>query len=289
MRVQAGTYVAIGPTAMRLSETITIYLAVGAPFSVNYFLQEQGNAKQHRVRSLLKAAGAGLLWPLIAVSGFLWRSPSAVPSSSTTQGESAIDERMSQKISAAQNQLFMALSVVQELLEKSASKREELEQSMRAVREAVEKYVGLTLTLAETSLDASPASREMELCRIAGREGDDLLLAGRCIHRRNVTRLISHQARSRVELLHALAAVRETDGARLPRSLPDGSAARQLSAGLLKFYGEAINLLTLLEDESAATSVARLLDAECARLRSLEAASTDSDSLPFAASSRAVV
>ena len=274
---------------MRLSETITIYLAVGAPFGVNYFLRERGAENQNRARSLLKATGAGLLWPLIAAAAFLSRRPDAERLSSTADGASVIDERTSQKIATAQHQLFAALNRVRELAQKTACKNEELEQSMRKVREAVEKYVGLTLSLAEMSLDDSPASREMELCRIAGREGDDLLLAGRCIHRRNVARLIAHQSRSRVELLHALAAVREITGAPPFRAVTEATAARQLSIAVLKFYGQAINLLTLLEDESAATSTARLLDAECARLRVLEATSLDSDSLPFTASSRAVV
>src|SRR5437588_396514 len=56
---------------------------------------------------------------------------------------------------------------------------------------------------------AAPTPRELELCRIAGRAGDDLLAAGRCVHRRNVTRLLAHRERSRSELVHALADVRD--------------------------------------------------------------------------------
>ncbi|HEX8491721.1 MAG TPA: hypothetical protein VF658_02670 [Pyrinomonadaceae bacterium] len=275
---------------MRLSETITIYLAVGAPFGVNYFQREYSGQNQSRARSLLKATGVGLLWPLMAIAAFLSRRSDAAPLSSAAESESAIDERTSQKIAAAQQQLLTALDRVRELAQqKTVNGSEELERSTRALREGVEKYVGLTLALAEMSLDDSPASSEMELCRIAGREGDDLLLAGRCIHRRNVARLIAHQSRSRVELLHALAAVREIGGAKSARLLPDATLARQMSLAVLKFYVQAINLLTLLEDESAATSAARLLDAECARLRSLEAASVDADALPFTAPSRVVV
>jgi hypothetical protein len=46
---------------------------------------------------------------------------------------------------------------------------------------------------------------------------------------------------------------------------------------VLRFYGQAINLLSLLEDETAAMRTARLLDAECARLRKLEAVSLNAD------------
>jgi hypothetical protein len=73
-------------------------------------------------------------------------------------------------------------------------------------------------------------------------------------------------------LLHALAEVREalTMQMRLAAET-DASAATRLSASILQVYGRAVELLSLLEDVRAATSVARLLDAECARLRRLEA------------------
>jgi hypothetical protein len=67
-----------------------------------------------------------------------------------------------------------------------------------------------------------------------------------------------------------------TDDASCAQSSRD--AARHASVAILRFYGQAINLLSLLEDEGAATKVARLLDAECARLRRLEAASPDRSS-----------
>jgi hypothetical protein len=257
---------------MQLSETITIYLAIGAPFGVNFFLREQ--AGKGRARSVFKATGACLLWPLVALASFLARERTAHgvgPRATTDAAESTIDERTSFKIAAAERQLFAALERVRELGQATADKSEDLEQNVRAAREGIEKYVGLTLALAEARPDAQPAEREMELCRIAGRTGDDLLLAGRCIHRRNVMRLVTHQARSRTELLHNLAAVREIGNERLHASAQDATAARHLSVAVLRFYGQAINLLSLLEDETAAMQASRLLDAECARLRRLEA------------------
>ncbi len=265
---------------MQLSDTITIYLAVGAPFGVNFFLREQTRKGTGRARSVLKAAGAGLLWPLVAVASLLARrtaAGAAAPLASTAERERAIDERTSVKIAAAQRQLFAALERVSELAPATAAGSEELEQNMRAVREGIEKYVGLTLALAEIRLDDKPAEREMELCKIAGRAGDDLLLAGRCIHRRNLSRLIAHHARSRTELLHSLAAVRETGREQSLPPLQDATDARHLSVAVLRFYAQAINLLSLLEDETAAMRAARLLDAECARLRKLEALSLNAD------------
>lgn len=263
---------------MQLSETITIYLAIGAPFGVNFFLREK--AGKGRARSAFKATGACLLWPLVAVASLLARERTAkgvAPRTTTNDAESAIDERTSVKIAAAERQLFAALERVRELGQATADRSEDVEQNIRAAREGIEKYVGLTLALAEARPDAEPSEREMELCRIAGRTGDDLLLAGLCIHRRNVMRLTTHQARSRTELLHSLAAVREIGSDRPRASAQDATAARHMSVAVLRFYAEAINLLSLLEDETAAMQAARLLDAECARLRRLEALSVGVD------------
>ena len=277
---------------MRLSETITIYLAVGAPFGVNYFLRERSGLDGTGARrSLLKATGVGLLWPLIAFAAFLSRQSSAAPLSTPSERERAIDERLSRQIATAKSRLMAALDCVRELAQGIIGQHEDVEHSTRAAREAIEKYMGLTLAVAEVSPDDPPASRELELCRIAGRTDDDLLLAGRCIHRRNVARLIVHQSRSRTELLHALASVREVC-MKTPATWPptqEAAIMRPLSVAVIEFYAQAINLLTLLEDESAARSAARLLDAECGRLRKLEASHPNSDPLAFPAPSRAVV
>ncbi|MDX6693378.1 MAG: hypothetical protein QOF02_981 [Blastocatellia bacterium] len=258
---------------MRLSETITIYLAVGAPFGVNYFLRERSEKEERRrALSLLRAASAALLWPLFAVASYMSRRALVKLPAEADERRGAVDEQTSERIEAAQQQLLVALERVRELAAPCVGRSEDLEQSVRSAREAIEKYAGLTLALASMKLTDAPALREMELCRIAGREGEDLLLAGRCIHRRNVSRLVASHARSRTELLHALAAVREINGDKLNAASSSlTNAARQLSLAVLKLYGQAINLLSLLEDESATRAVARLLDAECARLRKLEA------------------
>jgi hypothetical protein len=145
---------------------------------------------------------------------------------------------------------------------------------MFSARECVERYVGLALACEGARKEANPSERELELCRLAGGAGDDLLLAGRCIHRRNVTRLFAHRERARAELIHALAGVREAAGRLHKGAQPSESldAARRASESLLRALARAVELLSLLEDEEAARRVARLLDAECARLRRVEAA-----------------
>ncbi|HYY93717.1 MAG TPA: hypothetical protein VE713_04300, partial [Pyrinomonadaceae bacterium] len=171
-----------------------------------------------------------------------------------------------------------------------------------AARECVERYAGLALACAGARADDAPTPRELELCRIAGRSGDDLLAAGRCVHRRNVTRLLAHLERARSELVHALADVRELAHKSDPSPRPSNSAERdddggvkqvpdseqtsdvlhweqtsealrsgRASGALLRALARTIEMLSLFDDHATVVSVARLLEAERARLRRLEA------------------
>jgi hypothetical protein len=251
---------------MKLSEAITIYLAAGASFGVYNFLREQNPAS--RFHTFLNATRAAILWPLAAARII---RPRRRPDAGSAAG--TINERAStqfvERIGQANRKLLASLYRLVELaLPSSGGDCEKMERASRTVREAVEKYVELTMAAAEAPPDAPPTEREMELFRVAGRRGDDLLLAGRCIHRRNAARLVAHQARARTELLHALAEIREVVGGTNARA--NVIAARHLSVETLRFYACAFDLLSLLEDESAAIIVTRLLDAECARLRRLE-------------------
>ena len=263
----AGTCVAISLFEMRMIDAITIYLAAGAPFGVSYFLRK--HERMGRARIWLNATGAALLWPLAAATTMLARSRSK-HQPGEEDSDVAFDAQGEAKIEQAKRQLLAALHRVGELARLvSDDEGRKIEQATLVVRDSVEKYTGLTTGASGISADAEPDRSEMELCRIAGRAGDDLLLAGRCIHRRNVARLVAHRERSRSNLLHALASLREW--ARDDNAQRNPASARHLSVSVLKLYGHAINLLSLLEDEEAVRQVARLLDAECARLRRLEA------------------
>jgi hypothetical protein len=263
----AGTCVAILTVEMRMIEAITIYLAAGAPFGVSYYLRrEQGLG---HARALLRSSWAMLLWPVTAAAVFLARQRRGAEE--TDRDSAAL--RVEEKIEQAKRQSLAMLSKVEELARALPGREgRRSERVAIVVRESVERYVGLTLGSRDANGDAPPSESELELSRVAGRTGDDLLLAGRCIHRRNVARLLAHRERARTGLLHALAELRElsADSSSQESSM---MAARHASVAILRFYGQAINLLSLLEDEDAARKVARLLDAECARLRRLEAAS----------------
>jgi hypothetical protein len=57
----AGIRVAVASNAMRPGEFFILYLAIGAPHGVAYFLQQQSNS----VMQITKAAGVIFLWPLV--------------------------------------------------------------------------------------------------------------------------------------------------------------------------------------------------------------------------------
>jgi len=255
---------------MRIIEAITIYLAAGAPFGVSYYLQRK--PRKRGASSFLKATAAALLWPLSAATIFLTRRRRLTMSVTSDHDPAHGSEPDALRIEQARRQLIGALYKV-EGLARAVSEKEgkRIELVAYTVRESVEKYTGLMLNSFAVSTDEAPTAREMELCRISGRRGADLLLAGRCIHRRNVARLLAHRERARTNLLHALAEVRELSPADSDATAQKKfAAARHTSVAILRFYAHAINLLSLLEDEAAARVTARLLDAECSRLRRLE-------------------
>ena len=253
---------------MRLSEIITIYLAVAAPFGVAHFQRRQAGAHARASLLLIAAASAGLAWPLAALSFLVRRRALRRDFASAAEGAGA--RRRESRIEQAGRAVFDSLLRVEEFLEKARGREEEeTRHALFAARESVERFAGLTMAAAGAELNATPTPRELELCRVSGRTGEDLLLSGRCLHRRNVIRLRLQRERARTEMLHALAEMRERAGD-VPLLLPaQREAARRLAEAVIDSYSHAIDLLSLLDDPTAATRVARLLDAECARLRKL--------------------
>ncbi|HYE13542.1 MAG TPA: hypothetical protein VD968_03765 [Pyrinomonadaceae bacterium] len=251
--------VALPTVAMRLSELTILYLAAAAPFGVAHYASRRGGGGLH-ARALLKSTAAALAWPVMVTLLLLRRSREA-ESGGAHDAAQAPDER---RVEGAKRATVNALRKVEDVCEEAGASEGEAERhAFFAARECVERYTGLALACAASSSDAGPSHREMELCRIAGRAGDDLLVAGRCAHRRNVTRLVAHRERARSELVHALAGVRELTFAL------EGAAAGRASEALLGALARAIELLSLFDDRETVVRAARLLDAECARLRRL--------------------
>ncbi|HST51513.1 MAG TPA: hypothetical protein VLJ61_05825 [Pyrinomonadaceae bacterium] len=272
-----GTGVALRRVEMLLSELTIMYLAAAAPFGVARFVEEheRGSRIAH---SILKSAAASLAWPAVVIR--LLKRIAALRNVGAGVDESRVPE--GQSVERVRQATVNALRAVEDLI---ASERgrdcEAQRRALFAARESVERYAGLALACASAREEAQPEARELELCRVAGRDGDDLLVAGRCLHRRNVTRLRAHRERARSELVHALAAAGEAAHNLYP-SRPQfqspqraSETAKLISEALLQTLSRVVELLSLFDEREAVVAVARLLDAECARLR--RACSTPAD------------
>ncbi|HEY0169544.1 MAG TPA: hypothetical protein VGB98_00715 [Pyrinomonadaceae bacterium] len=255
---------------MILSDLFIIYLAAAAPFGVSRFLSEQACGARTPT-ALLKGAGAALAWPFTSLRRLAVRASRRGGRARTSEGGDLVEQHVERAKRAAVN----SLRAVEDALEDACAIKDEAGRfALYAAREAVERYAGLALASEGASPDARPTSREMELCRIAGRGGDDLLTAGRCVHRRNVTRLVAHRERASAELMQALAAVRdlavEPSESRRPahfkEQLRAGDAAR-ISEALTRALSRVAELTALLGDRATAVRAARLLDAEPGRAR----------------------
>jgi hypothetical protein len=252
---------------MLLSELFIIYFAAAAPFGVSRFLSEHANGARTRP-ALRKAVLAALAWPVTSLQTLLGRAASRGNARADVESD-ALDSRAVEQATRA---TVNALRAVEDLLAcADKSLNPESRHAFFNARECVERYSGLALACASTDAGASPSPREMELCRIAGRAGDDLLVAGRCVHRRNAARLFAHRERARAELVRALACVRaladdiyaarQTSGCaaqsngngagRLPSMLP--SALKSALASVVK-------LASLFDDAATKDELSRLLD-----------------------------
>jgi hypothetical protein len=280
--------VALPAGAMILSNLFIIYLAAAAPFGVARLLSEHASGTRLGA-SLFKAAGAALGWPFASLPRLLRRLASLRTKGTNADESCAPDERRVEEVKRA---AVNALRCVEDLLADAGALSEESERhKLYAARECVERYAGLAVACADATADARPTPREMELCRIAGRGGDDLLVAGRCVHRRNVTRLVAHRERASSELVHALAAVREAAHKIYPTTPASYSAEQLRAAGarripldprrtseaLARALSRVVELLSLFDERAALVSAARMLDAECARARRAESAAADSE------------
>ncbi|MFL6229692.1 MAG: hypothetical protein ACJ741_13045 [Pyrinomonadaceae bacterium] len=243
---------------MRLIELITIYLAVAAPSGVVFFLRRPVHAS--RTRAVARAATAGLLFPVTLLAQVLSRRNEA-----TDAPHAAADESAEARAEVSQRALVAALHNYEDRAREAHARHgAHAADAAHNLLATVERYTGLTLALAHATPEGELSERETELARVAGRGGDDLEIAGRCVRRRNVSRLREHQAQSRLELLHALAELQESFDTRAHGS--DPAAAQHVHAALLRVYERAFDLFLHLEDARGVQSLTRLLDATRARL-----------------------
>ncbi len=254
--------VALSLIAMRLSELITIYLAAAAPVGVAYFLRQHTHTLH--LMPLLRAVGCALLWP-VTLSAYLFTRQWPAQRNDEAQHAAGLNEP---RVATAERALVNTLHQVNDLLRDAYGARgERARQAQHMTHASIERFVGLALALPTTDTTDTPTERELELYRVAGRKGDDLLIAGRCVHRRNVARLRVHHEQARDRLIHALAELLETVEHDLSAPAANAPQFTQLYWLLIRVFAQTIDLLSLLDDQAAALRVARLLDAACAWAR----------------------
>ncbi len=213
------------------------------------------------MKRLVEVSGATMLWPL-AWMRRIRNSERAF----AVFAQDQIDPADSTKIGMAARKLLAALDDLHELM--CLNDAEKSARLIYECRRIIETYVGLTQLANVNSIN--PSAREMEIARIGGRRGDDLLLAGLCIHRRNAARLAAHLRSAREQFVQSLTKAHDITHALSSASPVDWLKEQELSARTLHVYGHAIDLASLLEDRETVLRIARLLDAECARLRFLD-------------------
>ncbi|MBD0372168.1 MAG: hypothetical protein ICV60_15105 [Pyrinomonadaceae bacterium] len=249
-----------------MSEPVTIYLAAGASFGVSRYLHALGSAKS-RSRAIAEGIAAALLWPLAAAAILSKRLRHACDDGPT---EDAQADAVRARVEDAKRNLINSVNRMLEALRASRVTVEEtLEQALYVIREGAEQYVGLKGMLEDADEQATPEAYESELARVSGRRGLDLLIAARCVHRRNVSRLRAHYHMERTRLLGKLAELRAHEDGSLSYVEDARAARRKISEARLEVYLRATALFSLVEDESAARCAAQLTDAECLTLRRL--------------------
>lgn len=233
-----------------MSEIIIIYLAVGAPFAVHFVLHNLPVTKN----LFLKSFGVAIFWlPLMAIKVFYGKN----------QNE---DFHKNEKLEFVRRSLLSTLNEIRAASEVIKSDQN-IEELIWVIRENAEKYSGLTLACESLDETDSPSEHEVEIYRITGCKSDELKIAARCTHRRNVRQILEHRNRAGASFLHALVEMYE--------SINDGSAmnpisARQINGLLLRLYANAVEILSLIEDEKAVEIVTGLSDKASIRLTAIE-------------------
>ncbi|HEY0322662.1 MAG TPA: hypothetical protein VGC66_17035 [Pyrinomonadaceae bacterium] len=275
---KAGISIAHTVSVMRWSEPVTIYLATGASFGVSRYLCAASRTKSRR-RATVEGLAAALIWPLVAAAILFKHLRHGKEDKAT--GE--LEARVRVRVEEAGRALVISVNKMLEAVRASRTlEREVLEQTLYALREGAEQYVGLAGMEAEADADATPAAYEMELARVSGRRGEDVLLAGRCVHRRNVSRIKARYESERSRLLRKLAALPMEEGNSATSNPADADRAERpkMSEARLEIYLRAADLFSLLEDERAARSAAQLVDAECSYLRRFREANEEAEGAP---------
>jgi hypothetical protein len=183
---------------MTFTEFLIIYLSIGAPFGVYFFLSH----RQINLNStfLLKTACVVFGWCFYAVF-LISRSQKKYEANLTSD-------------SIAENEIE---KIVRKLLATySEISANEKNVSFFQFREIVERYTGLSSALYDSR---ESTEFQNELFVLAGRKEQDLQLANRCLQRKNLLRLKAHQIQAQQDFLQIFENLDESPGVNSRESL----------------------------------------------------------------------
>jgi hypothetical protein len=230
--------------AMRFIDMVIIYIALGAPAATLRCFESE--RQKFRAKVLLGFAIDLLRWPVILASAMQRRRGGslqlAADKAEARWQEPILLERGS--VLAVLNRLFE--------LERSIGLEWDEQLSMQTC-EAVEAYVELSIAAVEASEDQKAEAPTLEICRIAGRRGEDLKIAGKCIHRRNSARLVAHQLSVRNDLISEI----EILSGMICESCRLRHDAFEIKDTFVTFLGHIIKLMKATGDETGAAAISR--------------------------------
>jgi hypothetical protein len=210
---------------MTFTEFLIIYLSIGAPFGVYFFLSRR--PINWNSTFLLKTVCVVFGWCFYAVYLISRRSQN------NYEANTALDSIGENEIEKIMRKLFAAYSEIS-LNEKNVS--------FFQFREIVERYAGLT-----SALHDSRESTEFqnELFVVSGMKNQDLQLANRCLQRKNLLRLKAHQIQAGQDFLRIFENLDESPSINFRESL--FPAAEQLA--ILLADNETRNHLIRIKSE----------------------------------------
>lgn len=211
---------------MTLSDFIIIYLAIGAPFGVHYFLRHRAE-KNKSASVFLRSVCIALAWiPRLFQLVTRYRRERFVPETD----ENAENER---KISELQKSLCADFL--------SAVKNPSTKMTLFEYREVLERYAGLTQAAREADENADAAPHEGEIFRIGKQNDEELKISAQVVHRQNVFKLRRHQIAARADFMQTLDKFR--------------FAEESSKEKITKSWQTALKLTQLLDDSEAERAV----------------------------------
>ena len=236
---------------MRLIDFIVIYLAAGAPFAARRLV---GFSGPRNALPVMKSVAYGITWPLSLLNYLSGRSGAGQIASTTCNTVSPLCGVDAALLRLKDDLNLLSCTISRETDSESSA----FEGVINGVRLAVEKYAALTLAVGEMAHDDAPSPHQIELARIAGRTGDDLLIAGICVHRQSLFKLAAQQTKSRNELLDELNRLLGMVYGSADLCQQGSAIARKAQVAVEGFYGSIRRLFKLAGDESTAELVTAL-------------------------------